>query len=64
MKMIGCYSHRLNLAVKKHIKDKEYGEIINKINDIIIKYKIFKLTGILRKRCFYVQKLPNPHMEF
>lgn len=45
--LVGCASHRFNLAVIDYLKP--YDVIISKVNSLMVKLKSLKISGILRK---------------
>ena len=46
--LVGCASHRFNLAVQQHLNP-EYTALLLKINSLMTKLKTLKLSGKLRK---------------
>ncbi|KAH9105198.1 hypothetical protein AeMF1_018909 [Aphanomyces euteiches] len=46
--LIGCSSHKFNLAVKAYIQDHE--ELLKKVNNVMVKCKTLRNRGMLRKK--------------
>ena len=55
--LIGCASHRFNLAIKVILKEQEH--LIGRIQDINVKLKSLKLRGNLRSHTELEPKLRN-----
>ena len=47
--LVGCASHRFNLAVNKYMEYQDHMSVLNKINGLMGKLKNLKLAGKLRK---------------
>ena len=46
--LVGCASHRLNLAMQGFLK--QYEELINRVRSVMKKYMGVKLAAVLRER--------------
>jgi len=55
--LIGCYSHRLNLAVKKFLKD--YEAQVNSVHDVMVELRTLKNAANLRYMHAPTAKLDN-----
>ncbi len=52
--LLGCYSHRLNLAIRLMI-DTKYKEVVQKVHDLCIKLRTSKMKGwLVNKKCNWV----------
>ena len=47
--MIGCASHRCNLAVKEYLISNNYENVIEKVNDLMKKCRTMKAAATIRK---------------